>query len=206
MNPMRRPMVFLQPSPLSPAARLSLLVGACTFAGLAAAQSATPPGKPAAPSSKPSTTAPATRVAPATAPARQSPVTDTTRTRIELPAAERAALENSAATAVPPAAERNELLPQPEDAQATIVEPSGTVIEQVRQSNRVSEVRVTPALTGHTWVMTNREGRQPIGATDTQSGLSVPKFFTFEFGATGPRQSNASSAPAAPPPPSSQSR
>lgn len=205
MNAMRRNPDSLRQVTRSAALQLSAVLAGCAFAGLAVAQSATP-AKPAAPAAKPSTTAPATRVAPVTSPARQSPVTDTARTRIELPAAERAALENSSATAVPPAAERNELLPQAEDAQTTIVEPSGTVIEQVRQSNRISEVRVTPALTGHTWVMTNREGRQPIGATDTQSGLSVPKFFTFEFGATGPRQSGAASAPAAPPPPSTQSR
>lgn len=111
-------------------------------------------------------------------------------------------------SAVAPAPERNELLPQPEDAQMTIVEPSGTVVEQVRRSNRISEVRVTPALTGHTWIMTNREGRQPVGATDTLPGLSVPKFFTFEFGSTGPRQSSAPAAAASsvPAPPSTQSR
>lgn len=205
MSAMRRYPDSVRQVTRSAASQLATVLAGCAFAGLAAAQSATP-AKPAAPAAMPSTAAPATRAAPAALPARQSPVADTARTRIELPAAERAALENSTATAVPPVAERNELLPQPEDAQTTIIEPSGTVIEQVRQSNRISEVRVTPALTGHTWVMTNREGRQPIGATDTQSGLSVPKFFTFEFGATGPRQSNPVSTPAVPPPPTTQSR
>ncbi len=200
MNAMRRNPDGLRKVASPAATWLSLTLAACGFCGVAAAQSTA--GQPAAPAKPAASTA----KPPSIAPARQSPVTDGTRTRIELPAAERAALENSTAAAVPPASERNELLPQAEDAQATIVEPSGTVIEQVRQSNRISEVRVTPALTGHTWVMTNREGRQPLSATDTLPGLSVPKFFTWEFGGTNPGSSSASTLPAAPPPPSTQSR
>jgi len=182
------------------AVRMSLLLAASMLCSAAVSQTAP------APASAPRTAAPATRVPPAM-PAAKQPVNDPApRTRIELPAAERAALESATAPAVPPAPpERNELLPQPDDAQLTIIEPSGTVVEQIRQSNRISEVRVTPAMTGHTWVMTNREGRQPIGATDTQPGLSVPKFFTFEFGG-GPRQAATPAGPAAPPPPSTQSR
>jgi len=181
------------------AVQVSLLLVAGALCGAAAAQ--TPPSP-----ASPRTAAPATRAQPATPPAKQPASDPTSRTRIELPAAERAALESATAPAVPPPLpERNELLPQPEDAQVTIIEPSGTVVEQIRQSNRISEVRVTPAATGHTWVMTNREGRQPIGATDTHPGLSVPKFFTFEFGG-GARQPTAPTSPAAPPPPSTQSR
>lgn len=182
------------------AVRISLLLAASALCSAAIAQT-TP-----APASTPRTAAPATRVQPAMPPAKQLANEPAPRTRIELPAAERAALESATAPALPPAPpERNELLPQPDDAQLTIIEPSGTVVEQIRQSNRISEVRVTPAMTGHTWVMTNREGRQPIGATDTQPGLSVPKFFTFEFGG-GSRQAATPAAPAAPPPPSTQSR
>jgi len=203
MNAMRSNPAFERSAPPHAAARLSLLLAACLLTGGAAAQA---PGAPASPAGAPKATAPATRAQPATPPAGRTAATPP-RTVIELPPAERAALESATAPAVPPAPpERNELLPQPEDAQVTIIEPSGTVVEQIRQSNRISEVRVTPALTGRTWVMTNREGRQPIGATDTQSGLSVPKFFTFEFGGGGTRESGAAAAPAAPPPPSTQSR
>lgn len=164
----------------------------CMLAGTVGAQTA--------PSARP-------QPAPAAIAAPKAAAQPAARTRIELPASERAALEASAAPATPPPPPaRNELLPQPEDAQLTIIEPSGTVVEQIRQSNRISEVRVTPALTGHTWVMTNREGRQPLSPTDTHSGLSVPKFFTFEFGGGSSRTPAPNELPAAPPPPSSQSR
>lgn len=122
------------------------------------------------------------------------------RTRIELTPSERQALDGppAASASTPTSAE---LLPTPEDAHALPpAEGKQTVIEQVRTSNRVSEVRVTPGLGGHTYTMTNREGRQPLSATDTSSGLSVPKFFTFEFGGTEERP-----APSLPPPPPSSS-
>lgn len=191
MHSLTAPVTVSNRSALRAAAmHAALFFTVCTLAGPAVAQTAAP----AAPSPS------------RAAPAASKPATVAPRTRIELPAAERTALDNSATPSPPTTSGRNELLPQPEDAQVTIIEPSGTVVEQIRQpSNRVSEVRVTPALTGRTWVMTNREGRQPIGATDTQSGLSVPKFFTFEFGGTGARES-AATMPAAPPPPSTQSR
>jgi hypothetical protein len=93
------------------------------------------------------------------------------------------------------------LLPNADDASTTIIDEPANVIEQIRTSNRITEIRVTPAMTGHTYIMTNREGRQPITATDTSSGLSIPKFFTFEFG----RPAERPTAPL-PPPPSSTSR
>ena len=90
-------------------------------------------------------------------------------------------------------------MPSAADAKAPpLAEEPGTRIEQVRTSNRISEIRVTPALTGRTYTITNREGRQPTSATDTSSSLSVPKFFTFEWGRADERP-----APALPPPPSS---
>lgn len=120
------------------------------------------------------------------------------RTRIELPTAERQAMEPVAQPQSPtPTSE--ELLPTPDDARA--LPPASdhqTVVEQVRLPNRTTEIRVTPALTGNTWTMTTREGRQPISPTATSPGLSVPNLFTWEFGGTA-------NAPAAspPPPPSS---
>ena len=92
-------------------------------------------------------------------------------------------------------------MPTDADAKAPPPEEPVTRIEQIRTDNRISEIRVTPALTGRTYTITNREGQQPISATESLSGLSVPKFFTFEFGRPTER-----SAPPLPPPPSSQSR
>jgi hypothetical protein len=123
------------------------------------------------------------------------------RTRIELPPAERQALESGKSESLPTTPTRNELLPNADDASTTIIDEPANVIEQIRTSNRITEIRVTPAMTGRTYIMTNREGRQPTTATDTTSGLSVPKFFTFEFGRQAERP-----AAALPPPPSSTSR
>ena len=123
------------------------------------------------------------------------------RTRIELPAAERQAIESGQPESRSTTPTRNELLPNADDASTTIIDEPANVIEQIRTSNRITEIRVTPAMTGHTYIMTNREGRQPITATDTSSGLSIPKFFTFEFG----RPAERPTAPL-PPPPTSTSR
>jgi len=119
------------------------------------------------------------------------------RATIELPAAERQAME--AVKPQPDMPTSAELLPTPDDARA--LPPASehqTVVEQVRLPNRTTEIRVTPALTGNTWTMTTREGRQPTSPTATSPGLSVPSLFTWEFG-------RSAGAPAAspPPPPSS---
>lgn len=153
-----------------------------------AAQAQTPP----AASTRPDARAPAAT----TAPRQASKPTQ----RIELPAAEKQALEAAANPAAKPAAPADELVPTDADAKASPAEET-TRIEQVRTRSGISEIRITPALTGRTYIMTNREGQQPISATETLTGLSVPKFFTFEFGKPTER-------PAAPlpPPPSSQSR
>lgn len=124
------------------------------------------------------------------------------RTKIELPAAERQAMEPAAGprTSTPTT---EELLPTPDDAHA--LPPASeqqTVVEQVRLPNRTTEIRVTPALTGNTWTMTTREGRQPISPTATSPGLSVPNLFTWEFG----RTSNAPTANPPPPPSSATPR
>jgi hypothetical protein len=143
-------------------------------------------------------TAPA--ATPRAAPKPVTPAPAVPRTRIELPAAERQALEDNRAAPVAPA--RNELLPQASDSDGTLLEPPATVVDEIRTGNRVSEIRVTPALTGHTYTINNREGRQPITATGSPNSLSLPKFFTFEFG----QPTERAVAPAAPPPPSTQSR
>jgi len=150
---------------------------------------------PAQPVERPST--PATSD---TTPMQRGPATAAPRTRIELPPAERQPLDGSTATSRATAPTRDELLPTADDAHALQpAEERQTVIEQVRTPNRTTEIRVTPALTGRTYTMTTREGRQPISATGTSPGLSVPKFFTFEFG--GPNERPAPTLP--PPPPSS---
>jgi hypothetical protein len=143
-------------------------------------------------------TAPA--ATPRAAPKPAVPATAGSRTRIELPPAERQALEDNRVTPAAPA--RNELLPQADDANGTLLEPPATVVDEIRTGNRVSEIRVTPALGGHTYTINNREGRQPITATGSPNSLSLPKFFTFEFG----QPTERAVAPAAPPPPSTQSR
>jgi hypothetical protein len=121
------------------------------------------------------------------------------RQRIELPASERQALEAGGTARPATAPTQSDLVPSEADAKVPpAAEEQGTRIEQVRTSNRISEIRVTPALTGRTYTIINREGRQPTSATDTSSGLSVPKFFTFEWGRTDERP-----APTLPPPPPS---
>src|SRR4029453_3184755 len=127
------------------------------------------------------------------------------RARIQLPAAGRRAI--AAAEAAPSRTgeiTRSELLPTPEDPQTALPEEPRTRIEQIRTSNRISEAIVTPALTGHPYVMTYREGRQSTSAVGDYSTLSIPKFFTFEFGK--PTERPAAPLPPLPPPPSSNSR
>ena len=125
-----------------------------------------------------------------------------TRQRLELPAAEKQAIDARENAAAPPApATTDELVPTDADAKAAPPEEPVTRIEQVYTDNRIREIRETPALTGRTYTITNREGQQTISATESLSGLSVPKFFTFEFGRPTERP-----APPLPPPPSSQSR
>ena len=166
----------------------------CAWVALAAVPGLVYAQASSAPAAKPAAPAAATRPASTPEPAA--------RTRIELPASERRALE-AAETPTKPSADvtHNELLPTPDDARTISPEENQTRIEQIRTSNRISEVIVTPAMTGRPYIMTNREGRQSMSATESTSGLSLPKFFTFEFG----RPAERPAAPL-PPPPSSNSR
>lgn len=132
--------------------------------------------------------------------AQPAPAANAPRTRIELSPAERQAMDGTTTSTRSTGPTRDELLPTADDAHALQpAEERQTIIEQVRMPNRTTEIRVTPALTGRTYTMTTREGRQPLSATGTSPGLSVPKFFTFEFG--GPEERPAQALP--PPPPSS---
>ena len=165
---------LLKPAALALAGCVAMPVWAQGTAPPPAAQTTTAPDKPAATAGAP-------------------------RQRIELPKAERQALEAGEDPRLPSAPTRADLVPSAADAKAPPpADEPRTRIEQIRTSNRISEIRVTPALTGRTYTITNREGRQPTSATETSPGLSVPKFFTFEWGRPEER-----STPALPPPPSS---
>jgi len=136
---------------------------------------------------------------PATSSPAAKPAAPAPRQRIELPASEKQALEAGTSSSSSQTLTSTDLVPSAADAKAPPpAEQPTTRIEQIRTSNRISEIRVTPALTGRTYTITNREGRQPTSAVETSSGLSVPKFFTFEWGRPDERP-----APPLPPPPSS---
>ena len=107
-------------------------------------------------------------------------------------------MEAAQASRVQPARIEDALLPTPEDMKPRAADDpaNATRIEQLHQSNRVSEVIVTPAGQSHSYVMHNREGRQPFGTTQMSSGLSVPMFFRFEFGKSPPPATNPPPPPA----------
>jgi hypothetical protein len=120
------------------------------------------------------------------------------RQSIELTPAERQAIDEQALRAVKPASVEQALVPSAEDLRTARPEDTATRIEQTRTGNRVTEVTVTPAHSTRSYVMTNREGRQPVGITEMSSGLSVPMFFRVEFGRSGTPAAPAPSPPAAP--------
>lgn len=166
------------------AARLRALAVAATSlwlaAGLAFAQtSAAPPPLPAASSGKPAAT-PASKPRPA----------------VQLTPAERQAID--AAQSGKPARVEDDLAPTAEDMKPRANEDTSntTRIEQTHQSNRVSEVIVTPPGQARSYVMHNREGQQPFGTTQMNSGLSVPMFFRLEFGKSTPPATNPPPPPA----------
>lgn len=107
------------------------------------------------------------------------------RQSIELTPAERQAIDEQASRAVKPASVEQALVPTAEELRTARPEDAATRIEQTRTGNRVTEVTVTPAHSTRSYVMTNREGRQPVGITEMSSGLSVPMFFRVEFGPRG---------------------
>ena len=159
---------------------LAVAASALTLiAGTAAGQSAAPPRLPDA--QKPSASRPA----------------------IQLTPAERQAIEAAQAGKDKPARVEDALAPTPEDMKPRAADDTSNVtrIEQLHQSNRVSEVIVTPPGQSRSYVMQNREGQQPFGTTQMNSGLSVPMFFRFEFGKSPPPATNPP-----PPPASSPSR
>lgn len=127
---------------------------------------------------------PATAATPASAtPARPAPP----RQRIELSPSDRQAIDrSSSAASISTGKPVDELVPTAADLTAPLIEDRQTRIEQVRTSNGISEIIVTPALGTPSFVITNREGRQPLSQTDLSGGLSVPKFFRWEFGGATP--------------------
>lgn len=136
-----------------------------------------------------------------TSPAKPAPAKP--RQFINLSPAERQAIDAREAQAVKPASIEEALQPTPQDAKIERDETSGgTRIEQLRTSNRISEVIVTPRGAPFSYTMTNREGRQPFGTSQMSPGLSVPKFFRFEFGGPAPVPAEAASPAPAPPQPS----
>ena len=123
------------------------------------------------------------------------------RRAIELSPAERQAIDERELKAVKPASVEEALQPRPagdpDNAKIERDDSSTTRIEQIRTSNRISEVVVTPAGTSRSYSMTNREGRQPLGTTQMSPGLSVPNFFKLEFGRPAPAPLQAPAPPQA---------
>ncbi len=125
------------------------------------------------------------------------------RSTINLSPAERQAIDARELKAVKPASIEEALQPAPagtqEDARIERDDSANTTrIEQLRTSNRISEVIVTPAGSTRSYTMTNREGRQPFGTTQMTPGLSVPNFFRFEFGRPAPTPIAPPAPPSAP--------
>jgi hypothetical protein len=148
---------------------------------------------PGVPASAQSPGAPPAAATPARASKPAAP-----RPSIQLSPAERQALEAAENARVRPARVEESLAPTADDIKPHPADDaSRTRIEQVRVSNRVSEVVVTPAGQSRSYVMQNREGRQPFGTTQMNSGLSVP-MFRFEFG----RPTPPATSPPPPPAPS----
>ena len=161
-----------------------------------------PPPMPAATADKP--TKPVPTADKATKPAPAKP-----RRAIELSPAERQAIDERELQAVKPASIEEALQPtpagDPDNAKIERDDTSNTTrIEQFRTSNRITEVVVTPAGSTHSYTMMNREGRQPLGTTQMNPGLSVPNFFRFEFGRSTPAPLPAPAPPQAPAQPSAK--
>jgi hypothetical protein len=124
---------------------------------------------------------------------------NTPRPAIVLTPAERQAIDQAALNAVKPASVEQALVPSEVDLRVQRQEEPGTRIEQTRNNvQRVTEVTVTPAGSTRSYVMTQREDRQPLSVTRMNSGLSVPMFFRFEFGRTAPVEAPAPIPPAPP--------
>lgn len=171
---------------MGPASIVGAAMAALTLA--AAPASAQTAAKPATGASSPAANAPAAASTPPTSPVLA-------RRRIELTPADRNAIDQASAGSVAQSRPDDGLVPTAADLAAPpLTDDRQTRIEQVRTSNRITEVIVTPGLGTPSFVMTNREGRLPLTQTDMGGGLSVPKFFRWEFGSPTP-------APLALPPP-----
>jgi hypothetical protein len=159
-----------------------LWLAACT--AFAQAPGAAPPAPPVAAPARPVQSKPA-------AP----------RPAIQLTPAERQAIDAAENARNKPARIEDALAPTPDDIKPRGADepPTATRIEQTRVSNRVYEVIVTPAGQSRSYVMYNREGQQPYGQTQMNSGLSVPMFFRFEFGRSTPPAANPPPPPVPPP-------
>jgi hypothetical protein len=133
-------------------------------------------------------------------PAAQKPAAP--RSTIQLTPAERQAIDAAQASSGKAARVEDALAPTTEDIKPREADDRSTTrIEQTHVSNRVSEVVVTPAGQSRSYVMNNREGQQPFGATQmSPGGLSVPMFFRFEFGRTTPPPVTNPPPPPAPSP------
>ena len=145
----------------------------------------------------------------ATKPAPAKPAPAKPRRAIELSPAERQAIDERELQAVKPASVEEALQPtpagDPDNAKIERDDTSNTTrIEQFRTSNRITEVVVTPAGSTHSYTMMNREGKQPLGTTQMNPGLSVPNFFRFEFGRTTPAPLPIPAPPQAPAQPSAK--
>lgn len=133
----------------------------------------------------------------ATAPAKPAQKPAAPRPSIQLSPAERQAVDAAESAKVKPARVEDALAPTADDLKPHAPDDtSRTRIEQTHVSNRVSEVIVTPAGQSRSYVMHNREGQQPFGTTQMNSGLSVPMFFRFEFGRSTPPATNPPPPPA----------
>ena len=145
----------------------------------------------------------------ATADKATKPAPTKPRRAIELSPAERQAIDARELQAVKPASIEEALQPKPagdpDNAKIERDDVSNTTrIEQFRTSNRITEVIVTPAGSTHSYSMMNREGKQPLGTTQMNPGLSVPNFFRFEFGRPTSAPLTAPAPPQAPAQPSTK--
>jgi hypothetical protein len=164
------------------AGALALAVALALPVGAACAQASAPPGASAPVGATPA----------GSTPKRAAP-----RPSIQLSPAERQAVDAAESDKVKPARVEEALAPTADDIKPRAPDDANrTRIEQVHVSNRVSEVIVTPAGQSRGYVMYNREGQQPYGTTQLNSGLSVPMFFRFEFGRSTPPATNPPPPPA----------
>ncbi len=170
--------------------RTVVLAVLLALSSMASAQAPAPPPPPL----------PAATDTKAAKPASTNPASAKPRRSIELSPTERQAIDERESKAVKPASVEDALQPKPPgDPDNVKVERDDSInttrIEQFRTSNRISEVVVTPAGGSRSYSMTNNEGRQPLGTTQMNPGLSVPNFFKFEFGRATPAPLQAPAPP-----------